>query len=218
LDLPINQIVQGDCREVMRGFPPESIDMVMTSPPYWGLRDYGESTETVWDADPKCEHEWGSEIVERRRGAIHGPNAQVGNTLSGLSGVEVHQGQFCAKCGAFKGQLGLEPDWRMYVAHLVQIFLRQKDMKCPRCGNNVASHFAVFPEEICVRPIRASSPENGIVLDPMCGSGTTLVVAKKLGRRFIGIDLDPSYVEMAKARLASVPERLSRFLEASGEP
>jgi hypothetical protein len=94
----------------------------------YGLRDYGESTETVWDADPrsKCEHEWGSEIVERRRGAIHGPNAQVGNTLSGLSGVEVHQGQFCAKCGAFKGQLGLEPDWRMYVAHLVQIFREVK--------------------------------------------------------------------------------------------
>lgn len=41
----------------------------------------------------------------------------------------------------------------------------------------------------------------GVVLDPMCGSGTTLVVAKKLGRSFIGIDVNPEYVEMAKRRI-----------------
>ena len=40
-ELPINQIICGNCLEVMREMPDESIDMVMTSPPYWGLRDYG---------------------------------------------------------------------------------------------------------------------------------------------------------------------------------
>jgi len=45
----------------------------------------------------------------------------------------------------------------------------------------------------------------------MCGSGTTLVVAKKLGRLFIGIDINPDYVEMAKRRLSAIPERLTDF-------
>ncbi|MCJ7631091.1 site-specific DNA-methyltransferase, partial [Candidatus Bathyarchaeota archaeon] len=48
------------------------------------------------------------------------------------------------------------------------------------------AHFAVYPEEVCIRPIQSSCPPNGIVLDLMCGSGTTLAVAKKLGRKFIG--------------------------------
>jgi site-specific DNA-methyltransferase (adenine-specific) len=44
----------------------------------------------------------------------------------------------------------------------------------------------------------------GIVLDMFAGSGTTLVVAKKLGRDFVGIELNPEYVKIAEARLASV--------------
>ena len=75
------------------------------------------------------------------------------------------------------------------------------------------AHFAVYPEAICVNPILSSCPPNGVVLDPMCGSGTTLVVAKKLGRNFIGIELNPSYVEMTRKRLEAVPERLDIFLE-----
>jgi len=51
----------------------------------------------------------------------------------------------------------------------------------------------------------SSSSEPGIVLDPMCGSGTTLVVAKRLGRRWIGIDINEDFCMMAERRLASVP-------------
>jgi len=77
------------------------------------------------------------------------------------------------------------------------------------------AHFAVFPEKLCERPIKAGCPKNGIVLDPFCGSGTTLIVAKKLGRNYIGIDLKPEYCEMAKRRIAKVPERLDRFVYKS---
>jgi len=65
-------------------------------------------------------------------------------------------------------------------------------------------HFAVYPEEICIKPIKSSCPPDGIVLDPMCGSGTTLVVAKKLGRKYIGFEINPNYVEMAKKRLSEI--------------
>jgi DNA modification methylase len=40
--LPVNQIILGDCRDVMRRLPEDSVDCVITLPPYWGLRDYGE--------------------------------------------------------------------------------------------------------------------------------------------------------------------------------
>jgi site-specific DNA-methyltransferase (cytosine-N4-specific) len=66
------------------------------------------------------------------------------------------------------------------------------------------AHFAVYPEELCIKPIKSSCPPDGIVLDMFAGSGTTLVVAKKLGRRFLGCDINPEYVRMANERLKSI--------------
>jgi len=63
------------------------------------------------------------------------------------------------------------------------------------------AHFAVFPEKLIEPMIRAGCPQNGTVLDPFSGSGTTLLVAQKLGRSGIGIDLNPEYVKMADKRL-----------------
>lgn len=63
-------------------------------------------------------------------------------------------------------------------------------------------HYAVFPETLIETPIKAGCLEGGVVLDPFMGSGTTALVAKRLGRHFIGIDLNPRYVEMGKNRLA----------------
>ena len=70
------------------------------------------------------------------------------------------------------------------------------------------AHFAVYPEDICKTPIKAGCPENGIVLDPFLGSGTTLVVAKKLGRRGIGIELKKDYCDLAIKRIKEVPDKL----------
>ena len=64
------------------------------------------------------------------------------------------------------------------------------------------AHFAVFPEKIPALCIRASSKEGDIVLDPFLGSGTTALVAEKLGRRWIGIEANPDYIEIANRRLA----------------
>jgi site-specific DNA-methyltransferase (adenine-specific) len=63
------------------------------------------------------------------------------------------------------------------------------------------AHFAVMPESL-VRPcILAGCPDGGTVIDPFCGSGTTLVVANAIGRAGIGIDLNGEYIEIAKERL-----------------
>lgn len=63
------------------------------------------------------------------------------------------------------------------------------------------AHFATFPEKLIEPCVLAGSKEGGIILDPFLGSGTTAVVAKKHNRGFIGIELNPKYVEMAKRRL-----------------
>lgn len=63
------------------------------------------------------------------------------------------------------------------------------------------AHFAIFPETLVERMIKAGCPENGIVLDPFMGAGTTAVTARKLNRNYIGYDLNPDYVKMANNRL-----------------
>jgi len=64
------------------------------------------------------------------------------------------------------------------------------------------AHFAVYPEELIEAPIKAGCPENGIVLDPFMGAGTTALVAKKSGKNFIGYELNPEYIEIIKKRLS----------------
>ena len=64
------------------------------------------------------------------------------------------------------------------------------------------AHFAVFPEKLCEKPIKAGCPEGGVVLDPFCGAGTTCYVAKEMGRKYVGIDIKAGYVEMTEGRLA----------------
>ncbi len=63
------------------------------------------------------------------------------------------------------------------------------------------THFAVFPEKLVEQCILAGSRHGGVVLDPFMGSGTTALVAKRLSRRFIGIDCAQEYCEMAQRRM-----------------
>jgi site-specific DNA-methyltransferase (adenine-specific) len=63
------------------------------------------------------------------------------------------------------------------------------------------AHFAVYPEQLVENCLLAGCPPAGIVLDPFLGSGTTAVVARRLGRDFVGIDCVPEYCQMAAARL-----------------
>ena len=128
------EIRQGDCRSLLKELPDESVDLILTSPPYWSLRDYGPSAEAVWGGDPACVHEW-EEMPKgwpNRGYAPHGaetkrPELKWEKTIP--SG-----GVFCRKCGAWRGQLGLEPDWRMYVEHVREIF-RECFRVLKRCGN-----------------------------------------------------------------------------------
>jgi DNA modification methylase len=71
------------------------------------------------------------------------------------------------------------------------------------CANARAGHYAVFPEALVERIILTCSNPNDLVLDPFVGSGTTCVVASRLGRRCLGIELNPMYAELALAATQS---------------
>ena len=65
------------------------------------------------------------------------------------------------------------------------------------------AHFAVFPPEIPRRCILAGSREGDTVLDPFAGAGTTLLVADRLGRNAVGVEVNPEYVRMAQKRITN---------------
>ena len=116
------RIIQGDAVWVLRGLPDESVHCCVTSPPYWGLRDY-KLEPLVWGGAAGCEHEWGEEQVAR------GPAQEQGATSQrkGRTNIDeqrhrgVSQGCWCSLCGAWRGSLGLEPTPELYTQHLVEI-------------------------------------------------------------------------------------------------
>jgi site-specific DNA-methyltransferase (adenine-specific) len=62
------------------------------------------------------------------------------------------------------------------------------------------AHFAPYPLDLCRRPLLATCPPGGIVLDPFCGTGTTLLVARNLGLKSVGIDISRHYLELSQER------------------
>ena len=71
----------------------------------------------------------------------------------------------------------------------------------PESFSKNKEHFAPYPSDLCRIPILATCPNDGIVLDPFVGTGTTCIAAKILNRKSIGIDISKSYLETAKRRV-----------------
>ena len=100
--------------------PNNSVDTIITSPPYRGLRDYGEDTKTIWGGNKDCKHQWVENSQGKKRGnwGIGGWDRPSRRVCSGNLPVK---SSFCQKCGAWYGQLGLEPTLIMYIEHLLLI-------------------------------------------------------------------------------------------------
>jgi len=119
---PNTILYQGHSLDVLRTLPDESVDCVMTSPPYWGLRAY--HTEPIVWGDNHCEHEWGFDLPEHHPGQVEQTKWQKAEAAG--AGQTAKSGNFCLTCGAWKGELGLEPTIELYIEHLVQIFAEVK--------------------------------------------------------------------------------------------
>jgi DNA modification methylase len=320
MELPINQILNGDALTHLKEIPKKSINMVMTSPPYWALRDYGVEGQlgletnfeeyvkrlcdifdevkrvlrddgTCWvnlgdtyssqssysdkgrqgfekKTDNMCKlmakrfdkERTGKQSTRSGRGrnasapekslclipmrfAIemvnrgwvlrnviiwHKPNAMPSSVKDRFT-VDFEYLFFFSK----KKKYYFETQYEAYTEPMNrwggdklkakgdstwdegtgQTTYRNRNMRPNSQGRNKRTtwtinpkpfkeaHFAVYPEELCETPIKAGCPENGIILDPFFGSGTTGLVALKQGKKFIGIELNPSYIEIAKRRI-----------------
>jgi DNA modification methylase len=319
---PMVAIHEGDALAVLSTLPDESVQCCVTSPPYWGLRDYGVSGQLGLEATPD---EYVARMVavfrEVRRvlrddgtlwlnmgdsytGSGKGGNPDAGKqatnygsqtvgTLYGKTGETARQAavtnvsrRLCAQMGAAPKNLVGIP-WRVAFAlqadgwylrsdiiwakpnpmpesvtdrptkaheylfllakseqyhydaaaiaepaiHAGRLIVYDGDQKNvasardPKMRTRIASnrvvggtrnrrtvwtiatqpyagaHFATFPPRLVEPCILAGCPEGGTVLDPFVGSGTTLAVARTLGRKAIGIELNPAYCELAARRM-----------------
>ena len=87
-----------------------------------------------------------------------------------------------------------EPDKEYYVRN-------KRDVWTVNTKPCKEAHFATYPFELIKPCILAGCPENGIVLDPFMGSGTTAIVARSLNRNYLGVELNPEYIKIAHRRL-----------------
>jgi DNA modification methylase len=121
----------GSALACLRAMPADSVHCVVTSPPYWGLRDYGTPPQ-VWGGEPDCRHRWGAERHVVRSGGTaastlgdeHWGNSVFADGIKAKverRSVSASQGAFCQRCGAWRGSLGLEPTYQLYVDHLVAV-------------------------------------------------------------------------------------------------
>lgn len=118
------RIIQADVMDGLAQLGDESIHMVATSPPYWGLRDYGIPA-SIWGGDPACEHEWGASQRKGGGSHTHTDTSQqngVGSKAAHEQISSASTGQFCHHCAAWRGCLGLEPTPELYVEHIVAVF------------------------------------------------------------------------------------------------
>jgi DNA modification methylase len=108
------RVIVADVTEGLASLPDASVQCVITSPPYWGLRDYGTAT---WDGgDAGCDHQ----TANGR--ALRAPNGLTGGTAT-VDAATIYKAK-CGKCGATRidSQLGLEPTPEAYVERMVEVF------------------------------------------------------------------------------------------------
>jgi len=133
------RLIGGDCREVLATLPADSVHCVLTSPPYYGLRDYGTARWAGGDA--ACDHTDASYGKGRGSGVWFD-----GGKPRELEGGRPQPGRSCARCGATRvdRQIGLEPTPDAYLAEMVRVFREVKRVLRPDgvCFVNMGDSYA----------------------------------------------------------------------------
>jgi len=134
VEVPRNTVLQGHVLDKLRDLPNDCVDVVVTSTPYYGLRDYGPDCVSVWDGKADCEHEWVTReyLMHNGRGDCQKSAKFSSQRDEGVNYPdEPKADKTCLKCSAWKGQLGLEPHPSMFIEHLAQVFLEIKRVLKP---------------------------------------------------------------------------------------
>jgi site-specific DNA-methyltransferase (adenine-specific) len=208
MDLPINQIICGDCLEVMKTFPDKSIDLVLTDPPYGTDFDYyskgrgaglAKSTDygnQDWNKE-KLNCEYFSQIFRISKNQIIFGGNYYGSVLGDTSCYIVWD-----KDNNENNFADCELAWTSFKSAVRKFKWRwngmlQEDMK----HKEPRYHPTQKPVELMKWILDKYSQPTDLILDPFLGSGTTIIAAKQLHRRYIGIEISQKYCDVAKSRL-----------------
>lgn len=231
------ELRHGDCLENMRDMLDESVDLIVTSPPYnnWRNRrtqqrkaEYWKRTNITYnsydDHLSDLEYEtWQVDVLNECYRILKPTGTMAYNHKDRIFNFEVRSPLEWILKSKMKYRQRITWDrGGMQAFNNVRFYRNEEDIYIlgkatkhftwnPDCAKYMSiwkivpsrknNHPAPFPEEIPERCIRAFTNEGDVVLDPFMGSGTTGVSSKKLNRHFIGIELDRTYLEMARGRI-----------------
>jgi len=259
------KLLHGDALHIGQTLPTESVDCIVTSPPYYGLRDYGKIGQYGLEETPDEYVATMRTLFSEMRRVLASDGTLWLNIGDGYSSAKSGQVSTAVDGGTLttvkrRPVSGLPPKnllgipWRVAFAlqadgwilrnaivwnktnampesvtsrfrcrhEMIFMFAKSQRhhfdldavrMPSTRSKNPIgtnpgdvwdiatqpfkAAHFAVFPQEIARRAIRAGCKPGGTVLDPFSGSGTTGMVARNEGRRYIGIDISSEYLDLS---------------------
>jgi DNA modification methylase len=206
----INKVICGDCLEVMKGIPDGAIDLVVTDPPYGigaarytrGGTQYGNSLARCksygvsdWD-DATPSPDVFAEMFRVARSAIifGGIYFQLPPSACWL---------VWDKDNGSNGYADCELAWTNLSGAVRRLRHKWHGMLQEHMGDKKETrvHPTQKPVPVMQWSIGQAPDDCQIILDPFAGSGTTLVAAKQLGRRYIGIEINPDYCKIAEDRL-----------------
>lgn len=119
-ELKTNHIYHGNSLEVLKTFPDKSIDMVVTSPPYFNQRSYG-TVPQIWGGDSKCDHDWDNQIIKGTGGGLNSDKLNVKGKVNFQITPDTAFSR-CIKCGAILTELGQGQKISDYINPLCDIF------------------------------------------------------------------------------------------------
>jgi site-specific DNA-methyltransferase (adenine-specific) len=231
----VNEIILGDCLEVMKEFPDESVDLIFADPPYNLGKDFGNGTDKFKTQEYlEFTTRWLDECVRLLK-----PNGSIyvcmgvrfiahlymlmDERLLFNGWITWHYTQGMGRVKGFSPRhedilyfvKGQDYTFNLDAVRIPQKYYRKRNNMTGAnpgdvwtfshvhyCSRERLPHPTQKPEALLHRLIAASSNEGDLVLDPFVGSGTTCKVANDLGRRWIGIEIEPQFVEMARRRIS----------------
>lgn len=238
---PLPYYIKGDARQVMATIEDESIDCIVTTPPYWNLKKYNTESIQAKTLDEYCNEllrvmaeAWrvlkphGSlwlnlaDVYDNRalqalpwriamrmmdlqgwtlRNDVvwNKPLGEYGSSLDHLRNVHEFMFHFVKSAENF---YFAEAELRRYAKQIGEkANVMPGDVWSIEPEKSAIERYRVSPESLCLLPIVATCPRDGIVLDPYCGTGTTCKVAYDVNRRSIGIDINDDRLQRARGRV-----------------
>lgn len=222
----VNTIICADCLDILRAMPDKSVDLILTDPPYGISRHSGHRGEGGFRSGHNLKG--GNKPIPRRFyeggwawDTVRPDKVYFDEIIRLGKKIMIFGGNY------FADMLPYSPHWIVwdklntmpsfsdceliwtnlpklsvkkitYQYNGMMIDNRHDKQSEPR------THPTQKPERLTETLIQMASKIGDMVLDPFCGSGTTCVAAKKLQRNYIGIDIDPRYVEMTNQRLIAI--------------